>query len=52
MKFFFYGTLCDVGLRRVVLGRDVAGETAVLPGHAVHWSQAGPFAVLVARAAA
>lgn len=36
--FFFYGTLCHMPLLRVVLGRDVEAEPAVLAGHAVFWA--------------
>jgi hypothetical protein len=32
MRFFFYGTLLDDALRRVVIGRDVALDEAMLPG--------------------
>lgn len=47
--FFFCGTLCHLPLLRVVLGRDVAGEPAVLPDHAVHRVEGYPFAMLVPR---
>jgi len=50
MTFFFYGTLCDAALVRVVMGHVVTAEPAVLPDHAVHWAQDGAFPVLVVRA--
>jgi Gamma-glutamyl cyclotransferase, AIG2-like len=37
MRFFFYGTLLDDALRRVVIGRDVALGEATLPG----WQRRG-----------
>lgn len=49
MIFFFYGTLCDCDLLRVVIGRAGAGEAAVLADHAVHCAADGPYPVLVAR---
>ncbi len=52
MVFFFYGTLCDDDLLRVVIGREGAGQAAVLPDHAVHWAADGPYPVLVAQAGA
>lgn len=44
--FFFYGTLCHPPLLRVVLGRDVAMEAALLPGHSVFWVKDRAFPVL------
>ena len=49
MTIFFYGTLCDADLLRVVMGREGVGEPAVLADHAVHWADGGAFPVLVAR---
>ena len=49
MTFFFYGTLCDAALLRVVMGRDPVAEPAALPGYAVHWAADGPYPVLVTR---
>ena len=43
---FFYGTLCHLPLLRAVLGRDVAPEPAVLPGHAVFWAQGQAFPLI------
>ncbi|NUB45159.1 NUDIX domain-containing protein [Fertoebacter nigrum] len=47
VNFFFYGTLCHLPLLAVVLGRQVAGEPAVLPGHAVHWADGHVFPLIV-----
>lgn len=44
--FFFYGTLCHLPLLAVVLGREVAAEPAVLPGHAVHWAEGHVFPLI------
>jgi ADP-ribose pyrophosphatase len=37
MRFFFYGTLLDDALRRIVIGRDVALSEAILAG----WRRCG-----------
>lgn len=50
MTLFFYGTLCDESLLRVVIGREVAADAAVLPDHAVHWAEGGSYPVLVPQA--
>lgn len=45
---FFYGTLRDAALRGIVLGRDIEGDPARLPGHVVRavdkgvWPLIGP----------
>lgn len=46
--FFFYGTLCHPPLLRAVLGREVAVEPAVLPGHSVRLAEFAAFPMIVA----
>lgn len=47
--YFFCGTLRHLPLLGIVLGRDVQGEAAVLPGAALYWSNDGSFPVIVAE---
>ncbi|MEH7829461.1 NUDIX domain-containing protein [Gemmobacter denitrificans] len=46
MDLFLYGTLCHIPLLRVVLGREPEVLPAVLPDHAVFWSDIGAWPVL------
>lgn len=52
MRFFFYGTLLDPDVFRIVLGEDLASmrdRPAVLPGYRRVRARAGNFPVLVRR---
>ncbi len=45
--FFFFGTLCHAPLLRVVLGRDVAVQSAEVPDHRVACAEGQSFPLLV-----
>ncbi len=47
--YFFYGTLMHPPLRAVVLGRDVSGESARLPGHRISGVRGEHFPMLIAE---
>lgn len=47
--FFFYGTLRDADLRRIVIGRTVPGEEAELADHEAVPAAAGRFPLLQSR---
>ena len=47
--FFFYGTLCDADLRRVVTGRPIEAAPAALPDHEAVPAAAGRFPLVQFR---
>lgn len=48
-RVFLFGTLLDPDLRRIVLGREIAGRPAQLPDHAVEAAAGGDWPILVPR---
>lgn len=48
MDVFAFGPLLDPALRRIILGREVEGRRAALPGHRLECAADGPGPVLVA----
>ena len=49
-NLFFYGTLCDLELLSLVLGRTShTVKDAVLPDHAVYWVKDNPFPMILAQ---